>query len=109
MKKTLARLLLAGAFALTLAPLADAKPFTARDMVTLDRLSDPRISPDGRWVIYARRVADYEANKAASELWLVDLRTGTDTTENRRWSTRYTFPNRGRTVVQSFIPDWISA
>ncbi len=73
MKKTLARLLLAGAFALTLAPLADAKPFTARDMVTLDRLSDPRISPDGRWVIYARRVADYEANKAASELWLVDL------------------------------------
>ncbi len=73
MKKTLARLLLAGAFALALAPLADAKPFTARDMVTLDRLSDPRISPDGRWVIYARRVADYEANKAASELWLVDL------------------------------------
>jgi acylaminoacyl-peptidase len=42
-------------------------------MVTLDRMSDPRVSPDGRFVIYSRRVADYDANKAKSELWLIDL------------------------------------
>lgn len=73
MKKTLVGLLAAGLFALTLAPAASARPFSAHDMATLDRVSDPRISPDGRWVIYARRVADYDANKATSELWLVDL------------------------------------
>ncbi len=73
MKSMFLRLAAAGAFALALGPVADAKPFTARDMATLDRLSDPRISPDGRYVIYARRVADYQANKAVSELWVVDL------------------------------------
>jgi acylaminoacyl-peptidase len=77
MKNTFVRLLAAGAVALALGPVlagaAQARGFTAKDMVTLDRLSDPRISPDGRYVIYARRVADYDANKAATELWMVDL------------------------------------
>jgi len=79
MKKTLIGLLAAGMFALTLAPAASARPFNAHDMATLDRVSDPRISPDGRWVIYARRVADYEGNKATSEIWLVDLNDKTPT------------------------------
>ncbi len=73
MKKTFVRLLAAGAVALALGPVADARPFTAKDMATLDRVSDPRISPDGRYVIYSRRVADYDANRATTELWLVDL------------------------------------
>jgi acylaminoacyl-peptidase len=79
MKKTFAHLFAAGAIALAMGTAADARPFTARDMATLDRVSDPRISPDGRWVIYARRVADFDANKATSELWLVDLNDKTPT------------------------------
>ena len=71
--KTMLRLIAAGVLALSISSAADARPFTARDMVTLDRLSDPRVSPDGRFVIYSRRVADYDANKAKSELWLIDL------------------------------------
>ncbi|MDP1736371.1 MAG: S9 family peptidase [Caulobacter sp.] len=67
------RLLAAGALALSISAAADARPFTARDMVTLDRLSDPRVSPDGKLVIYSRRVADWDANKAKTELWLIDL------------------------------------
>src|SRR5690349_22365889 len=73
MKKMLVGLLAAGAMTLALGPVAEAKGFTAKDLMTVDRLSDPRISPDGRYVIYARRVADYEGNKATTELWLVDL------------------------------------
>src|SRR5689334_8520731 len=73
MKKLLVGLLAAGAMTLALGPVAEAKGFTAKDLMTVDRLSDPRISPDGRYVIYARRVADYEGNKATTELWLVDL------------------------------------
>ena len=71
--KTIARLFTASLLALTISSAADARPFTPKDMVTLDRLSDPRVSPDGHYVIYARRVADYDANKARTELWLVDL------------------------------------
>ena len=71
--KTTVRLLLAGAAALSLAAAAEARPFTARDMATLDRVSDPRVSPDGKWVVYAQRVVDYDANKGRYELWLVDL------------------------------------
>jgi dipeptidyl aminopeptidase/acylaminoacyl peptidase len=52
---------------------AQARPFTAKDMVTLDRVSDPRVSPDGRYVVYGLRTMDYAANKASNALWLIDL------------------------------------
>ncbi|MFV4649170.1 hypothetical protein ACNJUT_21495, partial [Mycobacterium tuberculosis] len=31
---------------------AAARPFTQQDLIALDRVSDPRISPDGRIVVY---------------------------------------------------------
>lgn len=71
--KIIARLFAAGFLALAISAAADARPFTAKDMVTLDRLSDPRVSPDGKWVLYSRRVVDYDANKAQSELWAIDV------------------------------------
>jgi len=54
---------------------AQARPFTARDMASLDRLSDPRVSPDGRLVIYSVRTMDFDANKASMSLWVADLKT----------------------------------
>lgn len=48
--------------------------FTAKDMASLDRLSDPRVSPDGRYVLYSVRTMDYPANKAAMSLWVADLK-----------------------------------
>ena len=54
---------------------AQARPFTAKDMASLDRLSDPRVSPDGRFVIYSVRTMDFDANKASMSLWLADLKT----------------------------------
>ncbi|MCY1647952.1 S9 family peptidase [Caulobacter sp. SL161] len=52
-----------------------ADVFTAKDMASLDRLSDPRVSPDGRHVLYSVRTMDYPANKASMSLWLADLKT----------------------------------
>ena len=49
--------------------------FTAKDMASLDRLSDPRVSPDGRYVLYSVRTMDYPANKASMSLWVADLKT----------------------------------
>lgn len=50
-----------------------AVPFTAADLVSLNRVSDPQVSPDGRHVAYVVRATDLEANRGRSDLWLVDL------------------------------------
>ena len=49
------------------------QPFTVEDLVRLKRLSDPEVSPDGRYVAYVLRETDMEANKGRSNLWLLDL------------------------------------
>ena len=54
---------------------ASAAPFTAKLMATLDRIDDPKVSPDGRFALYDLRTVDYDANKSAHALWLVDLKT----------------------------------
>jgi acylaminoacyl-peptidase len=51
---------------------AEARPFTARDLATLDRVSDPRVSPDGRLVAYNVRSTDWEANRGWNALWVLD-------------------------------------
>jgi dipeptidyl aminopeptidase/acylaminoacyl peptidase len=48
-------------------------PFTVEDLVRLKRLSDPQVSPDGRYVAYVVRETDMEANKGRTDLWLLDL------------------------------------
>jgi dipeptidyl aminopeptidase/acylaminoacyl peptidase len=55
------------------APAGHAAPLTAKALATLDRLSDPRVSPDGRFVAYDLRTVDYEANKSSHSIWLLDL------------------------------------
>ncbi len=50
----------------------NARGFTAKDMVMLDRVSDAHVSPDGRWVIYDVRSTDWDANKGVHSLWIVD-------------------------------------
>jgi acylaminoacyl-peptidase len=52
---------------------ATAQPFTYNDMLVANRLSDPRVSPDGRQVVYAVRATDLEANRGVSSLFIQDL------------------------------------
>lgn len=52
-----------------------ARPFDVRDLVALDRVSAPTLSPDARYALFALREADVEANKAATSLWIRDLRS----------------------------------
>jgi len=51
-------------------------PFSAEALVRLERVSDPRVSPDGRSVAYTLRTTDYEANKGVQAIWLHDLESG---------------------------------
>ncbi len=61
----------AAAFALALP--AAARPLTPKDLATLERVSDPRVSPDGRYALYGLRTTDWENNRGRNSLWLVDL------------------------------------
>ncbi len=87
------RLPLAAAL-LAVAALAQAAPFTATDLVTMKRVSDPRISPDGKQVAYTLRTTDLEGNKGVRQVWLIDLKSGktrqvtggTGNSDTARWN-----------------------
>ena len=44
-----------------------SQPFTVEDLVSLKRLSDPQVSPDGRYVAYVLRETDMDANKGRTD------------------------------------------
>ncbi len=62
------------------ASLGQTHPFSVHDMLAMDRLSDPQVSPDGKWIVFVLRETDLEANKGRTDLWLV----GADGTALRR-------------------------
>ena len=51
-----------------------SRTLTPTDLNLLIRLSDPQVSPDGRYVAYVQREADLDANRGRTDLWLVDLK-----------------------------------
>jgi len=57
--------------------LAQARPFTAKDLALLDRVSDPHVSRDARFVAYNLRSTDWDGNHGFNALWILD-RTATN-------------------------------
>ena len=53
---------------------ADTEPFTVRDLVRLERVTEPAVSPDGTLVAYTLRTTDMQANKGRMSIWLLDTR-----------------------------------
>ena len=51
-------------------------PLAPIDVFDLEYAADPQISPDGRTVAYVRRSFDIQSDRARSNIWLVDTRTG---------------------------------
>src|SRR2546426_286257 len=58
------------------ATVADTHPFSVHDMLAMDRISDPRVSPDGQSVAFTVRVTDLEANKGRSGIWIAPTAGG---------------------------------
>jgi dipeptidyl aminopeptidase/acylaminoacyl peptidase len=64
------------------------------DVFELENASDPRISPDGKRVVYVRNFADIMKDRRRSNLWMVDydgsnhrpLTTGVENDDSPRWS-----------------------
>jgi dipeptidyl aminopeptidase/acylaminoacyl peptidase len=47
--------------------------FTAADLVSLARVSEPALSPDGRRLVFTLRETDLAADRGRTDLWLQDL------------------------------------
>jgi dipeptidyl aminopeptidase/acylaminoacyl peptidase len=73
---------------------AQTHPFSIHDMLAMDRISEPQVSPDGKWIVFTLRKTDLEANKGRTDLWLIDsggnnltqLTTNPDADYNPVWS-----------------------
>jgi len=39
----------------------------------MDRVSDPQLSPDGRWAAFTVRRTDYAANRGITAIYVLDL------------------------------------
>ncbi len=72
MSRRLALLPLLVAAAIPLAASAAPHGLQPRELVSMDRFSSPLLTPDGKTLVYARRVVDFDANKAAAALWAQD-------------------------------------
>src|SRR5205809_8146142 len=67
-------------FPLSLVPFpalsAQKRAITFDDYIALKSVSDPQLSPDGKWVAYT--VTDYslKENRGTARVWLVEVATG---------------------------------
>ncbi len=52
---------------------------TFDDMIKLHRVAEPQVSPDAKWVAYTVATPDMEANRNASNIWMVPTTGGSAT------------------------------
>jgi dipeptidyl aminopeptidase/acylaminoacyl peptidase len=50
------------------------QPFSVQDLVRLERISEPAVSPDGKRIVYTLRTTDMEASKGRTAIWMLDTR-----------------------------------
>ncbi len=58
-------------------------PFSIHDMLAMQRISEPDVSPDGTRIVFTVRTTDLEDNRGRTDLWLVR----SDGTDLRRLTT----------------------
>jgi dipeptidyl aminopeptidase/acylaminoacyl peptidase len=77
-------------------------PFGLRDLHRIDALSEPALSPDGRWIAYTVSRHDLQSDTTVSELW----RTGFDGVG----STRLTVGGDASSYAPQWSPDgrWLA-
>jgi dipeptidyl aminopeptidase/acylaminoacyl peptidase len=54
----------------------ERRPIAFKDLISMQRVSDPQISPDGQWVAYSVSTPDLEANHSTRNIWIVPTAGG---------------------------------
>jgi dipeptidyl aminopeptidase/acylaminoacyl peptidase len=73
---------------------SDKKPFQPADFYKIPTVSDPQISPDGKWIAYSVAEVDTAKDKRVSHLWMqswdgkqsIELTHGPEPASKARWS-----------------------
>lgn len=52
---------------------AEKKPFTAQDLWSMERVSEPAVSPDGKTVAFTLRRTDFAADRGRTDLWKIGV------------------------------------
>jgi dipeptidyl aminopeptidase/acylaminoacyl peptidase len=56
--------------------LAQRRAITFEDYIALKAVSDPQLSPDGKWVAYTVSTPSLQENRAVSRIWVAEVATG---------------------------------
>jgi dipeptidyl aminopeptidase/acylaminoacyl peptidase len=72
---------------------AARRAITFKDLISMHRVSDPQLSPDGKWITYTVATPDLDANRTMRNIWLVPAEGGEgrqltrgSSDERARWS-----------------------
>src|ERR1700689_3725763 len=57
---------------------AAKRPMTFADLQAMKRVSDPQISPSGKWVLFSVTDVSLEKNTKTNHLWVVPLAGGAE-------------------------------
>ena len=71
----------------------EKRAITFRDLISMHRLGDPQLSPDGHWIAYTVATPDFDANHLVKDIWVVSVSGGEPhqltkggSDERARWS-----------------------
>jgi dipeptidyl aminopeptidase/acylaminoacyl peptidase len=56
--------------------LAQKRPITFEDYIALKAVSDPQLSPDGKWVAYTVATPSLQDNRSVARVWIAEVATG---------------------------------
>src|SRR2546421_11657432 len=56
--------------------LAQKRAITFEDYIALKSVSDPQLSPDGKWVAYTVSTPSLQDNRNVARVWVVEVATG---------------------------------
>lgn len=75
----LTKFVLAAIVAVSAPAAAAPHGLTIEDMLAMERVSSPEVSPDGKWVAFVVRETDMDANRGRTDLWLASADGGSVT------------------------------
>jgi len=55
---------------------ASKHAITFDDLIAMHRIAEPKLSPDAKWVVYTLATPDMEANRNATNLWMMPVAGG---------------------------------
>jgi dipeptidyl aminopeptidase/acylaminoacyl peptidase len=74
------------------------RPVEAEDLLRIQVLSDPQVSPDGQLVAFVVTTLDQEHDRTVSRIWLVPVAGGDASAADARWR-----PCRRPTLVARWL------